>query len=348
MLYDGLGFEDESVYAQITSLCPTLEENKLLYSFTVNATSGIYYKYLDDEKQTEAHLLTSDSARYEGLTVCENGRIVGKVLSDGYASNICFFAAEGNDYQRVTGGDSLDENPYYVNDGEIWFNSYGVCRDQYNEFVRYAPSEILKLDLNQMQIQTILAEPNASFVKPVLSEKYLYCIKMPLEKEEKFTILDILLVPVRIVQAIWGFLSAFVRLFAKKPLIGKKGRSSNGASAAKNAQPKQFSLHNRLLNVDEELKKNKNTDELGFIPRSWKLMRYQRVGDEVDKSSGEELASGVADFLLLNEGLIYVNGKKIFLLPLSGEKRQKLHTTDFCVKLGGVQSLLEKDVAADF
>ena len=62
----------------------------------------------------------------------------------------------------------------------------------------------------------------------------------------------------------------------------------------------------------------------------------------------DELASGVADFLLVNEGLIYVNGKKIFLLPLGGEKRQKLHTTDFCVKLGGVQSLLEKDVAADF
>ena len=54
----------------------------------------------------------------------------------------------------------------------------------------------------------------------------------------------------------------------------------------------------------------------------------------------EELASGVADFCLIEENgekiLIYTNGKRIFALYENGEKK-KLFNTDFCIKLGALQ-----------
>ena len=44
MMYDDYFFEGESIIVSMYSISPTLEENKILYSFSVNETSGVYYK----------------------------------------------------------------------------------------------------------------------------------------------------------------------------------------------------------------------------------------------------------------------------------------------------------------
>ena len=342
MLYEDYLEGNERVVAEITSLSPTVEKNKILYSFTVNETSGIYYKYTDDEKKTEAHFLSSNEERFFDLSVNASGEIVGTVQKDSITSDIGVFSKSGGDYKLVTGGDSKDENPFLKSNEEILFNSYGVGRNLENEFVAYAPSEILKVNVRTMEIETLVSDGKNAYIKPILDgDGNLYCIRKPNEeRENRNGFLEVLLIPVRIVEGIVGFISTFVRIFTGKPLVGGNKRTRGGNSAAKNAEQNKLYLHNQTIEVDKELKRNEKTEESGFIPRSWKLIRIPKIEDDFsvryDPGRAEELAHGVADYCLTEEGaLVYTNGKRIFELTEKGKK--KLLNVDFCVRIASLQ-----------
>ena len=347
MLYDDYFERNEKVIASIRSVSPTLEDNKLVYAFSVNETSGIYYKYTDDEKKTEAHVISSGEEEFSDIVVSQSGEIGGVVQRSAFTSDIAIFSKNGGDYKCITGGDSKDEHPFFGKNGDIFFNSYGVGRDMDNEFVKYMPSEILKLNVHSMQIDTIVSDGKYSYIKPILdSEGNLYCIRKPGEETEKSgnPFLKILLIPVRIVEALVGFVSMFVTIFTGKPLVEGKGKTRSGGGAAKNADEKKIFVHNHMLNVEKELKKNEKEQDAGFIPRSWKLVKIKKSDDDFsaqyDHGMAEELASGVADFCLTEENgekiLVYTNGKRVFALREDGEKK-KLVNTDFCVKIGAIQ-----------
>lgn len=352
MLYDDFFSGDQRVDVELLSISPTTEANRLIYAFSVNESAGIYYKYTDDEKKTEAHILSSNDVTFRDVVVNCRGEIAGVVQSSPLTSDIAIFSKDGGDYKCVTGGDSLDEHPFFGKNGDVYFNSYGVGRNLDNEFVQYAPSEILKLNVHSRQIDTLLSDGKNSYIKPVFDkEGNLYCIRKPGDDKEKSNLfLNILLVPVRIVEALVGFVSLFVTIFAGKPLVDGKGKNSLGGSAAKNADGKKTFVNNHMLNVEKELKRNAKDGDGGFIPRSWKLVKISKNGDDFGKeylpSAAVELASGVADFCLLDENgeslFLYTNGKKVFSLTEKGEKK-KLFNAEFCVKLGVLQPCNEDE-----
>jgi len=350
MMYEGM-YQDETVIAQISSVSPTLENNKILYALSVNETSCVYGKYTDDEKKTEAHFISSNEETFKDIVMNANGEIAGTVQKDYLTSDIALFSKNGGDYKCITGGDSKDENPCFGLHGEIWFNSYGIGRDLDNEFIKYVPSEILKINTCTLELQTAVSDGKYSYVKPIVDKNGdLYCIRKPGEEKEKQNIfLQILLVPVRIVQAIIGFISFFVNIFAGKPLMDGKGKTSGGDSAAKHPDGRKLFIHNQMLNVDKELKKNKKIPDSGFIPHSWKLVRIRKNTDDFasqtyDVENAEELAHGVADFCLTEDGgeaaLVYTNGKHIFGLSFANgeKKKKKLADVDFCIKIGALQT----------
>ena len=49
LLSEGLYTGEEEVVAAVHGVSLTEDENRILYAFTVNESSGIYCKYLDDE-----------------------------------------------------------------------------------------------------------------------------------------------------------------------------------------------------------------------------------------------------------------------------------------------------------
>ncbi|MBQ8308580.1 MAG: hypothetical protein IJX96_01975 [Clostridia bacterium] len=337
--------EDESeVRSLVHVVSPTIEENKIVYAFTVNGTSGIYYKYTDDKEQTEAHLISSNEVEFTSLSLAKTGDMLATVRTDSVCSNIAIFDKNGGgEYKTLTGGDSLDENPSMDKDGKVLFNSYAVGRDQNNAFITYLPSEIYEIDPETLDIRTLVSDRKLSYIKPIKDKDgNLYCIRKPDEDNDGENIfLQILLIPVRILQAIGGFISAFVMCFAKKPLVnGQSARSiGNGGDAAKNGvDKKKVWVNNNLVHVDKELKKNKKSEEYGFIPRSWTLV--QLMQDENGKFIGEyELARGVADYCITEEdgktALVYTNGKRVFALTEEKDviKKKKLFETDFCLKV---------------
>ena len=345
MMEEGFFFGEEEVRvrAKITSVAPDTKENRFVYAFNVNETSGIYYKHTDDKEKTEEHIVTSAELEFFSLFITTDGEMLGAVKNTPYNAKIVVFHKENGDFEYMTDGDSLDENPSFDGEKNILFNSYAVGRDENNVFITYLPSAIYKLDTGTLELEEVLVDEKFSYIKPVMNQKgELYCIKKPgVEKEEGNAFLDILLIPVRIVQAIVGFISAFVTCFARKPMIsgGSAQSIGNGGELARSGDGKKMMIHNQTLNIEKELKRNRKYDGGGFIPRSWKLVKI--VFDSKDnfkKFTEYELALGVADFSIATETekkteLVYTNGKHVFKVSDHGEtgKRTKLFDTDFCL-----------------
>ena len=347
LLADEFYFEEDEPFLRsiVNCVSPTIEENTLVYSFSVGETSGIYYKDLSDKEQTESHALSSSDVEFTQLCVAKDGKMLGAVQTDGYCSNIVMFQNGGSEYQTLTGGDSFDENPTFRKNGKILFNSYAIGRDQNNAFVTYLPSEIYQIDPETLEIEEKICDSKFSYIKPIEDGNgNVYCIRKPHgEEPEENAFLQILMIPVRIVQAIVGFVSAFVACFAKKPLVsGTSAQSSMRGEAAKGLDRKKAWINNHLVNVEKELERNKKSEEYGFIPKSWLLVRLEQ--DETGKFVGEyELARGVADYCVVEEEgrtlLVYTNGKRVFALTEEKEHvlKKKLFDVDFCVKVNALQ-----------
>ena len=331
---------EESVTAAIHGVALTEEDNKIVYAFSVNNSSGIYSKLLDDEIKTEAHIVSANDVEFMSVSYAADGEMLAAVQVDSVTSRIALFPKNSGDYKCVTGGDSLDENPSFDStENCVLFNSYGVGRDANNNFIEYMPSEVYRLNLSTLDVELVVSDPKFSYIKPLADPKGdIYCIKKPgSEKTGGNPIVEILMIPVRIVQAIAGFISAFVMCFSGKSLVsGQSGRSAigDGSAAKKGGDAKKVFINNNLLNVDKELKKNKKQEDYGFIPSSWKIVRLGKNG-----APDTEIASGAADFCLVEEDgktkFVYTNGKHIFSVE-EGQKRQKLADTDFCLKVGGI------------
>ena len=99
-------------------------------------------------------------------------------------------------------------------------------------------------------------------------------------------------------------------------------------------------MNNTLINAEKEMKRNRKYAELGFIPKSWTLVKLIRNENGTFEGCTEYvLACGVADYDLVEENgeknLIYTNGKCVFKLTDMGTKGKKepLFETDYCVKV---------------
>lgn len=142
LLNEDFYFDDNQEFlAKVNSAWLTENENELVYSFTVNETSGIYSKDLADEKKIESHIISSNEVEFTSLNYLENG-MLASVKKGEISADIAVFSKDRSDYKCVTGGDSLDENPYLHTDGKIYFNSYGVARDEVGNFLGYGKSDV--------------------------------------------------------------------------------------------------------------------------------------------------------------------------------------------------------------
>lgn len=189
-----------------------------------------------------------------------------------------------------------------------------------------------------MEIKEELMNEIYSLVKPIKTEKGFYVIKKPVEEKEKSNpFLEILMIPVRIIQAIVGFVSLFVNMFSGKPLVSEGGRRSNGYSAAKNFKKdeKRLFVLNNLIRVDEEMKKNRKEEYPSFIPRSWRLEYIEKDEQGEWRSRGYRIA--VADYCLLETGeIIATNGKYVLEIKNNEDNTysvRRLVDTDCCLKV---------------
>lgn len=285
-------------------------EDKVLYTFTVNQTSGVIEKTLSAKKDGERFILhTNDGELLSSDYNVTDGKFVAELKRGEISSDLVLLDTERGDYVSITDGDSRDENPSFSKKrpGVILYDSLAAGRNARGEFVEYAPAAVYEYDLNTLDLKEIRASEKYSYIKPVEDENGdIYCIRKPAkERERQNPVVEILLIPYRLLMAIVNFIQIFVVFFTGKTMTG----GGNNPAKGRDTDSRQMIIRGNVIEVDKEIARNKKfkDKDLAFIPASWKLVRI-RGGEE------EEMKSGICDFSLAEGGVVCTNGRKVFFL----------------------------------
>lgn len=156
-------------------------------------------------------------------------------------------------------------------------------------------------------MKEIRASEKYSYIKPVEDENGdIYCIRKPAKERDRHNpVVEILLIPYRLLMAIVNFIQIFVVFFTGKTMTG----GGNNPAKGRDTDSRQMIIRGNVIEVDKEIARNKKfkDKDLAFIPASWKLVRI-RGGEE------EEMKSGICDFSLAEGGVVCTNGRKVFFL----------------------------------
>lgn len=285
-------------------------EDKVLYTFTVNQTSGVIVKTLSAKKDGERFILhTNDGELLSSDYNVTDGKFVAELRRGEISSDLVLLDTERGDYVSITDGDSRDENPSFSKKrpGVVLYDSLAAGRNARGEFVEYAPAAVYEYDLNTLDLKEIRASEKYSYIKPVEDENGdIYCIRKPAKERERHNpVVEILLIPYRLLMAIVNFIQIFVVFFTGKTMTG----GGNNPAKGRDTDSRQMIIRGNVIEVDKEIARNKKfkDKDLAFIPASWKLVRI-RGGEE------EEMKSGICDFSLAEDGVVCTNGRKVFFL----------------------------------
>lgn len=310
-----------------------LGNDEIAYSFTINQTSGIYKKRLDDEKAEEMHVINSLDTRFgSGCLDSASGSLAISVGKNGYTSDIAVFDIKSGDYKTVTDGDTLDDDPFISpDDGDIiYFSSRGAGRGARGEFISYSPAAICALNMRDVEVKEIISSPKYNYYKPIYHGGKLYALRTPLREKGANPFIEILLIPFRIVQAIANFINVFVMAFTGKSLAS----GGNNPTKARDIDSRKEFIKGNLIDVEKQIKKNaKKGGDYGYIPLDWQIIEVE---------SGKVIKSGVADYDILSDGtVIATDGKHIY--AIKDGKSTKLCDTEKCVKLSAEHKSSQKN-----
>ena len=327
-----------SIFSRVN--CMSEYNGELLYSMTIDNTTGIYRKAKDDNSADGIIISDADNA-YLDFDV-KDGRIV---LSSAFAgeSHIGVMYV-GDSYCRIyTEGRSWDSSPVWsasdpdkiyfccaglpINDNPEPRNekpkSYGeIINEIYSAAASSVrgPSSVCVFDLIDGSIDEVLSNDRYDYVHPQsTSDGSLYYIRKPYESGVARSnplgcLADVVLFPVRILGALFGFLNVFSAKYSGKTL-------SRNTDVKKRNEAEVF-IDGNLINAEKELKANRDRGDKnpGIIPRSWELHRLSADGRDTI------IRTGVAAFKVCeDDGSILVsNGSHILRLTSDGKEEKIL------------------------
>jgi hypothetical protein len=242
------------------------------------------------------------------------------------------------DIEMVTEGDSHDTDPCFsvVRNDTVYFSSRGIARrEETDEFARgkkmltpldvmrmmgeaasaaeLGPSAVCRIDLNSCKLDTVVEHEGYDCTKPkCAADGSLYYIKKPYETEKKPSslgcLVDALLMPFRLLAALFGFLSFFSMKYSGKTL------SENSAKAKQKSERELF-IDGNLINAERELKANSKDENPGIIPRTHELHRIDRKGNDT------VIKRGVLCYTIDGEGnVVCSNGRHILRIDSQGKE----------------------------
>ncbi|HET8645631.1 MAG TPA: hypothetical protein VFO85_09100, partial [Vicinamibacteria bacterium] len=174
-----------------------------------------------------------------------------------------------------------------------------------------AASEIHRLDLESGTLETLAADPRHDLLCPqVAPDGTLYCLRRPREGRAASLgamLLDLVLLPARLLYAVFQYLNFFTARYTGKPLTTAGGPKRQGADM------RQMMVWSNLMQAE-----GAGGDEpRPSVPREWQLVRL------ADGQRPEVVASAVLTFDMGQDGsLVYSTGSAIHHLSPEGQHRR--------------------------
>lgn len=345
------GSDTASRISNITSkvVCAQGWDGKILFSERIEGTGAIYRKLsVTDLSEVVA---ISDSVLSLAAFDIAGDKIAISAENAGVAHIATADLSSRPNVRVITEGDSVDTNPSWdkSNSDILYYESAGISNDekpdekaaqfmtpmQIMQYMNYSyklgPSAIVRINFKTGDLDYILESNDISYIKPATDrEGNLYYIEKPYDPDRKSgsgCLKDILLFPVRLFRAIFGFFNFFSIKYSGSAL------SNNGTKAKSKDQQKLF-IDGNLIDAERALKENANDENPGIIPRSFKLCRRTPDGKT------DVLKCGVIAYTVCSDGTIVCsNGKHIIKLSPDG-REERILTEDNVTYLSYIVSEL--------
>jgi len=312
------GQEPDRPPARVVGLSRGRVTGELCYAITTGVVSGVFAQApgTRDEHRlyhaADAPLADIDLSFADEAFVCA-------VSGKGGTSAIGVLADDGRGVRTLTEGDVVDRAPRWVpgGRGEIVYSSAGIGRTRDGAWAGLAPFAVHRLRLKDNQVEVLVADSKYDYLAPLaLSDSAVYAIRRPYRDPKPQAsllgaLLDALLMPLRLLFALFQYLSFFSARYTGKPLL----RHGNAQQKAADAQ--RMLVWGNLLNVQQDADdatRNEDGEAQGY-----ELVR-------ITPKSVEVVTRGVVAFDLAPDGEIaYSNGRSVYRLSGAlGSKAEKL------------------------
>ena len=292
----------------------TSYEDGMVYAALTGDSGSLYTKNPADLDEPEG-LLYSDR-RFDPDDLCAQGSRLA--LSLGQANgerHIALFIQGKAGYRVLTEGDTVERYPFPSPTSDaIFYSAAGYARDDQGRVLGVSPYSILRLDPKDGDIQEVYADAAMDCLKYSENNRgERFMMIRPYQREQRASLKDALMAPVRLIKAIGGFLNLFTMRYGGETL------RSGGPSPAQAQQKgeRELFIEGNLIQADRLLKENTQRGERypGIVPKDWQLVRLTADGGR------EVVQQGVIDYALLpSGGFVYTNGQYIIAHDAQGNQ----------------------------
>ncbi|HAV13138.1 MAG TPA: hypothetical protein DCX06_06580 [Opitutae bacterium] len=285
-------------YVKIKSVVPVIGKKDLFYTLQTESVGGLF-RYDLVEKE-ESRIFHKEGVDIQDLCMGSDGQMLC-AARDGMSSSIALLSTSRFKLDFITEGDAQDIAPSWTNIAdEFVFQSSGIGRNQDGHIVTLGNATIDKVNLSNGAQETLLDDARYDFLSPkVDSAGNLYCIRRPYSASGNYAshfemLKDFVMMPFRLLKALFGFLDVMSRIFGKQTL------SNASTGAAKDVDMKEAYIKGAYVKLS---KADQRQEDASVIPSDWELIRMASDG------SIEVIESKVLDFEITSDDeIVYTNG----------------------------------------
>ena len=293
------------------------DDDTLYYLLAIGDTRGLFRRHLAEDR--EVRLFHRNGWNCNGFAYnASDKRLILAARNANGSAHLEVYDDEGTRRGAITDGDCVDASPSLVpgRSRGVVYQSSGVARHpQTGHVMAVGHACVHLLDYGSGKMEVLLDDPKFDHVAPRMdAQGTLYAIRRPALRPQReragLALTDMLLMPFRLLKAVFGYLNFFSMVYGKEPL-----RSAGGPRTPELDQDLgSLWLHGRMI----ELSKARSDPQYAgnLVPGNWELVRVARAG-----ATAEVLARHVAGFDVRGDGtVVFTNGYDIFELE-GGERR---------------------------
>ncbi len=318
MLWGGVETETEALGLRFSGVSAGRRPGEILYTLETQQIVALLARELGGDVETR--LLHSNDHRLSFVSGCPHTESLAcAVRHDSGTSGIGVMNADATDLTEVTEGDSVDLAPCWVpGERALVFQSAGIGRDRGGQNHLLGPAEVKRLDLVSGELATLLSSPDHDFLGPrAAADGSVLAIRRPGRGQHRVSfgrqLRDLLLLPFRLLYAIFQYLNFFSTRYTGKPLTTAGGPEQKAADA------RQMMVWGNLIDAREAARAGaaRGEEAPALVPSSWQLVRRSPAG------AVTVVASGVLAFDVGADGtVVWSNGNAIDYEAPDGTRRR--------------------------
>jgi len=314
LLWGMPGRDQAAMRVAITSLTRGARAGELLYALDTEGRSAVCLFMAADA--SERRLLHGSTLRIRDVRAAlGREQIACSVVHPDGTASIAVMGLDATELREVTEGDAQDRFPAWAPGpgARLVYQSASVGRDGAGQAAALGPSEVHLLDLESGALETLASEHGRDLLCPQLdAQGTLFCIRRPHRRRERSflgALLDVVLIPARLLFAVFQYLNFFSARYTGKPLTTAGARQ-------KSADARQMMVWSNLMEAEQS---GASDEPPPAVPKSWQLVRI-RPGQPA-----ETIAEGVVAFDLADDGsVLYSTGTAVHHLGSDGRHERLL------------------------